>query len=157
MRCSKFKTFSKDTIACSKIKIINKSQNKVILFITEMLLLLSKVCVNLINNSHQEIFPRKMAGRLNYRLCYYLFRQALITLAVLDQYHLPFHLELKFFLSFCNSFVFVLATKKLFPYLGNFTGRFFRELLCFFQFMLLLFQFYTKMFGFLQQLDLRFL
>jgi len=81
----------------------------------------------------------------------------MIKLAAFDHYHLPFHLELNFVLSFFNSIVFILAAKKLLPYSGNFTGGFFRELFCFFQFMLLLFQFYTKTFGFLQQLDLRFL
>lgn len=81
----------------------------------------------------------------------------MIKLKAFDQYYLPLHLELNIILSFFNSIVFILATKKLLPYSGNFTGRLFRELFRFFQFMLLLFQFYTKTFGFLQQLDLRFL
>jgi len=52
----------------------------------------------------------------------------MIKLAAFDHYHLPFHLELNFVLSFFNSIVFILAAKKLLPYSGNFTGGFFREL-----------------------------
>lgn len=126
-------------------------------FINHWNVVTRQVCSNLLKNACQEIHPCQVGRKMNYVLCYYLFRQTMIKQSEIGCYHLPFYPELNFMLSFFNSVVLILAIKKLLPYSADFTGRFFRELFCFFQFMLLLFQVYTKTFGFLQQLDLRFL